>query len=739
MNVEKNLGVVTAYGSAIQGGYNGTAEEFYEELANLPQYASRAETAAETSEEDVQTVLDAKDAAETAAQNASDSASTASTAAQNASAAQQAAEDAQAAAEDAAASITTDDTLSITGKAADAKKTGDEIAELKNDLDENVSDLKSAITQLDTEIFGENPNIPINDIERYYMNNEGTITLNSSYNHGFANISDKTSVIVDSTALSDTVIINVCNQNKEFIRNIVNWGSPNTYNINVTSGDYYVCVSAKTADLPVITVSSTEVSTDNVLARLDTIEETNTEFTNEINNVSIYASNFERINFFKHYNIINAYIDNSYTIKSNANNKTVWVKLLPNTLYCLSVDKKANTDMRAALYNAEPIAELTGLDAGYANTVATSFYRTFTTTNDYVYLAIKYWVTGASTYTEQEVLDSIKILISNGCVTADIVSKLNNAKHVPSNAITPLTLVHFSDLHADTQALKRITSGIDALDASVDDSICTGDIVGNTAGQIRDWWPDNILTCVGNHDTASYSQGSYNWTALSMADRDAYYIAPFESNWGITHTAGTSYYYKDYATQKVRLIVMDVMLYNDNGAEAAAQTAWLENLLADAITNNMHVIIAIHAPHGGATAEDCSFSRYGQTAMPTYNDCNTPQSVIDTVAAKITDGLKFVGYLVGHDHQDNIWDAENDGTQLMYCITCAAVTQTAQWNKSDQFRDAFHDAYNILTIDTANTLVKIIRGGGADIDDHMRTRKAICFNYSTGQMVGEVL
>lgn len=134
MNVEKNLGVVTAYGSAIQGGYNGTAEEFYEELANLPQYASRAETAAETSEEDVQTVLDAKDAAETAAQNASDSASTASTAAQNASAAQQAAEDAQAAAEDAAASITTDDTLSITGKAADAKKTGDEIAELKNDL-----------------------------------------------------------------------------------------------------------------------------------------------------------------------------------------------------------------------------------------------------------------------------------------------------------------------------------------------------------------------------------------------------------------------------------------------------------------------------------------------------------------------------------------------------------------------------------------------------------------------------
>ena len=282
-------------------------------------------------------------------------------------------------------------------------------------------------------------------------------------------------------------------------------------------------------------------------------------------------------------------------------------------------------------------------------------------------------------------------------------------------------------------------AGIDKISGLVDDAICTGDIVSNTAVEIRDWWPDNILTCVGNHDTASYSQGSYNWTALSMADRDAYYITPFESNWGITHTAGTSYYYKDYATQKVRLIVMDVMLYNDNGAEATAQTAWLENLLADAITNDFHVVIAIHAPHGGATAEDCSFSKYGQGTMPTYNDCNTPQTVIDTVAAKIENGLKFVGYLVGHTHQDNIWDAENNGTQLMYCVTCAAVSQVAQWQNSDQYRNNTSDAFNIVTIDTQNTLVKIIRGGGADIDDHMRTRKAICFNYSTGQMVGEVL
>lgn len=314
------------------------------------------------------------------------------------------------------------------------------------------------------------------------------------------------------------------------------------------------------------------------------------------------------------------------------------------------------------------------------------------------------------------------------------------AKHAPGNTGSRLTLLHFSDIHADTGALARIMN--DAGFFEYDDAICTGDLVDNAAGQIASWWDPSVMTCIGNHDSASYDRttSTYDWTALSMADRDAYYIAPFESNWGITHTSGTSYYYKDYADQHVRLIVMDAMLYTGTpGAEATAQTTWLENLLADAITNNLHVLIAVHSPHGGAEPIECSFTRYGETTMPTYGNCNVPQSVIDVVAAKITTGLKFIGYIVGHTHQDDIWDAENDGTQLMYCVAGAIVSNPNSWKGSDQHRDTQNDAYNLVTIDTANTLIKIIRGGGANIDDHMRTRKAICFDYSTGQLVGEVL
>lgn len=316
-------------------------------------------------------------------------------------------------------------------------------------------------------------------------------------------------------------------------------------------------------------------------------------------------------------------------------------------------------------------------------------------------------------------------------------NRLENARHTRNTTNSPLTILHMSDIHYDWEAKNRIISEGNLYGTNIDEYICTGDMVANVGGSIASWWPSKVLTCIGNHDTATYSNGAYNWTALTMAERDQYYIAPYESNWDVIHTSGTSYYYKDYADSKVRLIVMDGMLYTNAGSEATTQTAWLEGLLSSAITAGLHVLIAIHSPHGGAKAVDCSFSKYGQVDMPTYSDCNTPQIVIDTVAAKISAGLHFVGYLVGHTHQDNIWDAEGDGTQLMYCITCANVKQQAQWINSDQHRSESQDAFNLVTIDTNHSLIKLVRGGGADIDDHMRPRKQICIDYANGVVVSE--
>ena len=310
-----------------------------------------------------------------------------------------------------------------------------------------------------------------------------------------------------------------------------------------------------------------------------------------------------------------------------------------------------------------------------------------------------------------------------------------NAQHIPGSNDGALTLLHFSDIHADTVALARIMADAAKI-SGITDMICTGDMSANVGGAIDTWWPETVLTTVGNHDTATWDGAAYDWTAVSVADRISYYISPFEDNWGITRGSGKSYYYKDYADHGVRLIVMDVMLYTAGGADATAQTTWLSGLLSDAISSDLHVLIAIHAPHV-SSAVDCNFSKYGQGVWSGDASCNTPQSVIDAVASAITGGLKFVGYLCGHTHQDNVWDATGDGTQLMYGITCAATTSRPQWTNSDQDRTGEQDAFNIVTIDPARTLIKIIRGGGANVDDHLRSRKTICIDYSTNTIISE--
>ena len=323
----------------------------------------------------------------------------------------------------------------------------------------------------------------------------------------------------------------------------------------------------------------------------------------------------------------------------------------------------------------------------------------------------------------------------------DLLKALNNARHIVRNAGTPLTLLHFSDIHNDKKALSRIMADAVFLGNSVDDMICTGDVVGNTSVEDVDWWNPKVMITIGNHDTALKTEdGKYNWTALSMAERTAKYIEPFESEWDVIHTPGTSYYYKDYTKQNVRLIVMDMMLYTGKttATEAAAQTSWLEGLLSSASESGLHVLIAAHAPRAGAVPIPSSFTKIGAGKRPLYPECNTPDTVINTVASAITSGLHFIGYLVGHTHQDTIYDATGDRTQLMFCITCANTYYEPQWINTDLYRgDDESDAYNLVTINTANSVISIIRGGGADIDNVLRSRTGISINYSTGKLISE--
>ena len=302
-----------------------------------------------------------------------------------------------------------------------------------------------------------------------------------------------------------------------------------------------------------------------------------------------------------------------------------------------------------------------------------------------------------------------------------------------------ITLLHFSDIHADRNALKQISEAIDNYDSNIDGSICTGDIVANSYGSISSWWNNKIMTCIGNHDSASYSSGTYDWTYLPMSERSALYIEPFEAFWGVNHEQGTSYYYKDFTDKNVRLIVIDTMLYmsDSTSSEASAQTVWLQTLLNTAKENGYHVIIATHAPNGLAKSMECSFSKYhtSERVMPIEKDCTLPNSIVDTVKTAIDGGLHFVGYICGHTHQDDIWVCAGDSRQLMYCIATSNVENINQWKNTDLWHGENCNAYNLVTINTSTKTLCLIRGGGANADKFVRERKMICFDYANAKLI----
>lgn len=321
----------------------------------------------------------------------------------------------------------------------------------------------------------------------------------------------------------------------------------------------------------------------------------------------------------------------------------------------------------------------------------------------------------------------------------DIAAKVRQARFSGGrSSVKPISILHMSDIHADKRAYSCIVEDAARYGDLVDCVVCTGDMMSDSSAESFAWWNPKVMAVVGNHDAAVWDGTRYHWTAFTMRQRYERYIAPFKDVWGVQVEAGKSYYYKDFSENKTRLIALDIMLYNGDPAsdEASAQTAWLSGLLDGAIAEQMHVVILVHAPHGSAVPVKCGFTKLNAVDMPVNSDCNTPDIVVNTVAGKIAGGLKFAGYLCGHTHQDGVWDALGDGTQYMYAVSCGITNYRGSWGGTDTEHE-LTDVYNIVTIDTANSMIKIVRCGQVAVDNVMRSRDVLCVRYSDGTIVNE--
>lgn len=328
---------------------------------------------------------------------------------------------------------------------------------------------------------------------------------------------------------------------------------------------------------------------------------------------------------------------------------------------------------------------------------------------------------------------------------------INQAKFGEAN----VSLLHFSDIHADALAMEAIRGWADEKGKYIDDILNTGDTVlayyGDDAWtNIKKYGLDQALFAVGNHDRRTTS----GYKTVPVADAYATYFENVEE-WGVTQPEDAAenylmYYYKDYAAG-VRLIVLD------GEAQDAAQVQWLEATLANAIANNLTVVIAAHyvpgnfsedyivgTPCGRSTFHAANYSRMEEINSYFKMGAAYPQAVQDFIDA----GGKFAIWLCGHYHLDLLayawkgWgrnmstdDGGNyytDGGNKVYCeksdILFAAINRAGSNSDSRTDRSVIRHCANFVTIQPANNVVKIIRVG-INIDKFLRPINVITYDY----------
>lgn len=332
--------------------------------------------------------------------------------------------------------------------------------------------------------------------------------------------------------------------------------------------------------------------------------------------------------------------------------------------------------------------------------------------------------------------------------------KYNRGGSYPGT-ITPLVLAHISDIHGSATRYRRYIDFANHWKSKnyIDELIDTGDLVNSDYSDGLAWrnaieGVGNILTITGNHDTkcSTTEQTIANLTLYDVWEyhgavsvdpskrTDAYnlLLAGKVDNWNVIQplnaaTNGLCYYYKDYASQGIRLIALDVMGYDQD------QQDWLEAKLAEALTLTYHVVIIAHFTGTSMTPLVCNYTSLrtiGSIFHPytsRYLEETNPGAIVESVDTFQENGGNFIGYITGHYHRDMINVVRGYPKQLVFAVSSGGVTTTWDFTKVDGCKS--YDSFQIISINTEDKTVKLIKVG-SNIDYYMRKKGTVSVGYT---------
>lgn len=299
-----------------------------------------------------------------------------------------------------------------------------------------------------------------------------------------------------------------------------------------------------------------------------------------------------------------------------------------------------------------------------------------------------------------------------------------------------LRLLYFSDAHNGTYAVEQIMNFADKA-GYIHDVLSGGDNVNNLPNDAYVFAnAKSVLTVVGNHDV-------YNGNDNKLPSKDVFDIHYGEhtTHWtGVTFPEnyeedGLCYWYKDYTIPKVRLIGIDCINWD------TAEGTWLEGVLADAITNNLHVVICTHyKPANFTGVRTCTFNSLVTPLSQQY----TPSAVNGIVASAISNGLKFVCYLCGHEHKPYFGYVSDHTDQWAFAAdkpsppigveNCDRRNINGEEFGGNGNTYKVYYSFYILNIDTARGVIAISTVGN-NRDMYERPMNNLVFDYINHQIL----
>lgn len=283
------------------------------------------------------------------------------------------------------------------------------------------------------------------------------------------------------------------------------------------------------------------------------------------------------------------------------------------------------------------------------------------------------------------------------------------------------TAMHITDIHGRQDLFNRLVEFSNYYCSNMNMILHTGDYVYKGQEDFVDLMSNaeinNVLfyNVVGNHDQyVSDADRSQAGKALTYEK----VITATTRDWqglNVTYMSGdySMTYYKDFPGSKIRLVVLDDY-YN-----ISEQAEWLRGVLEQARTNGYQVITAKHSKTNNIT-----------TRISCFNSKDTYTGKYDTtfenvIKEFIDAGGVHICNLCGHEHIDEVGYTSNGILNIVAeCVTDDVYWQNCKRDKGTKT----YDCFNIVSADTNQGLIKIVRVGD-DNDIYMRRKQYTCIDY----------